>query len=445
MPELGAVARSKQPDILNCVMKHFNKSIHTFAKQVHTLSIEARLSCCFVFTALTIYLYRVGASPTHIGAAYRFLRDYEQQVELGNVLAEPALNGTLVPILKRLFIDAATFSDALINAGSITPYEDWMYELLDIPPVFLTIEAAYETLSNLLKYAIALLLGHIIPNSKPHLYLLSSLESFEAALRDSKLDAYDAYNLPRDLVGFYCKDLMMHHRVARILCKCTPETAEHSFSAYTADFQYVLREVSALIHKEPLDTWRATFGWMPPLFLIATRCRVMKIRREALRLLHGLQRVERGWTSCIAHALARFVVNEEEAPETADPTSTSLTYVRLLSAKFEPDKALVLVTYEKQIDQKRVGVITKEVDLQSPANSLVGASGIRLPHYVLQASGYSGTTMLTPQIACHCSHDANSLSQEGEAVAEGSIEEIVIWAAGTRITSNRKTGGAARQ
>lgn len=445
MPELGAVARSKQPDILTSVMKHFNRSIHTFAKQLHTLRIEARLSCCFVFTALTIYLYRVGASSTHIGAAYRFLGNYEQQVELGNVLAEPALDGTLMPILKRLFIDAATFSDALTNAGPITPYEDWMYEILDVPPVFLTVEAAYEILGNMLKYAIALLLGHIIPNSKPHLYLLSSLESFEAALRDSPLDAYDACNLPRERIGFYCKDLMMHHRVARILCRCTPETTEQSFLAYTTDFQYVLQEISALINMEPPDTWRATLGWMPPLFLIVTRCRVVKLRREALRLLHGLQRVERGWTSCIAHALARFVVSEEEAPEIADPTSTSFTYVRLLSAHFEPDKALVLITYEKQIDQKRVGVITKEVDLQFPANSLVGASGIQLLDCVLRASGYSGTTMITPQIACHCSHDADSLGQEGEAVAEGSIEEIVIWAAGTRITSNRKTRGAVRQ
>jgi len=434
MPEMGTVAQAKQLDILTAVMKHFNKSIHTFAEQMHTLSIEASISCYFLFAALTIYLYRAAASSIHVGAAYRFLQNYEQQVELGNVLAGPTLEDTLIPILKRLFIDAATFSCALNNAGPVTPYEDGMYEILYIPQVFSTVKTAYETLGYLLRYAIALHLGHFSAGSKPHSYLLSSLTNFEAALHDSPLDAYDpsAYKLPPDRVGFYCMDLMMHHRVAQMLGKCTPGTMEHSFSTYTADFQYVLQKMSVLISTEPPYFWRATLCWIPPLFLIATRCRVTKLRREALKLLHGLRRVERGWTSCIAYALATFVVNEEETPEAADPTSPSLTYIRLLSAQFEPHKALVLITYEKQTGQKRLGVSIKKMGLHFPAYPLVAASGVQLPDYILRASGYSGTTMVTPPIACHCSRGTDSLSQAGEAVVKGSIEETVIWGTGRR-------------
>lgn len=155
---------------------------------MHTLSIEARLSCCFVFTALTIYLYRVGASSIHIGAAYRFLRGYERQIQLGNVLADPALKEILVPIVKRLFVDAATLSDALSNAGPITPYEDWKCDLLYVPPTFSTFEAAYEVLSNLLKYAIALSLGHFKAESQAYLFLQSSLKAFRITLEQSRYD-----------------------------------------------------------------------------------------------------------------------------------------------------------------------------------------------------------------------------------------------------------------
>lgn len=145
---------------------------------------------------------------------------------------------------------------------------------------------------------------------------------------------------------------MMHHRVAQILCRFTPETPEHSFWASTPDFQYVLQQMATLIKIKPSDPWRVTLCWTPPLFLIATRCRVTRLRREALRLLHTLERVERGWTSCIAHAIAEFVVNQEEAPHGADQASISFSYVRLLSIQFQPEKASALIIYEKRLIRK---------------------------------------------------------------------------------------------
>jgi len=67
-----------------------------------------------------------------------------------------------------------------------------MYNVLYVPSVFSTFEAAYEVLGNLLKYAIALTLEHLDSGSKPHTHLLSSLERFSTVLQGSSPSRYDA-------------------------------------------------------------------------------------------------------------------------------------------------------------------------------------------------------------------------------------------------------------
>jgi len=432
MPEVGAIAQKSQPDLLSDVMKHFNRSIRTFAQEMHTLSIEARLSCCFMYTALTIYMYRVGASSVHMLAAYRFLKVYERQIEVGSVLASAALNDTLIPTLKRLFIDAATFSDALTNMTGITPYEDWVDDILYIPSAFPTLEAAYEALGNLLKYAVALLLGHFKFGSKPHLQLRKALERYLIILDDSSLDKYGGEEVSAERKRFFRKDLGMHHRAVQILCKCIPGTMEQSLWASTADFQYVLQQVSELMVLDPLGPSKVTLGWTPPLFLVATRCRVSKLRREALALLHDLERVERAWSTCIAHAIAEFVVNLEEAANIEHHNPMSFTYIRLLSIRFDPDEAVATATYEKQIDQRSIGTESSTIILRSPVNTLMGANGANLPDPVLRASGYTGLVLWTPRMECHCFRDPNWLKHRGKMIEEGSIEEVVVGVAGMR-------------
>ncbi|KAK5956753.1 hypothetical protein OHC33_002241 [Knufia fluminis] len=433
VPELGVAARNLQSDLLSDVMKHFNRSIQAFARQMNTLSIEARLSCCFLYTALTIYMYRVPTSSMHMLAAYRFMRDFEKEIEVGRVLANPALTDTLMPILRRLFIDAATFSDVLARMPYDTPYEDWIHDLLHMPQVFATIEDAYEVLGHLMKYAIAISLGHIKFGSKTHKQLQRSIKKYEMVLDDSPLDMYGGEKVPTQQKRFFRKDLKLHHRVAQILCKCTPETMEHSFWAFTADFQWILQQMSALMELEPLGEPKLTLGWTPPLFLVATRCRVSRLRREALRLLHALERVERPWSSCIAHAIAEFVVDLEEMSDIGAQDPTSFTYVRLLSVRFDPDKAEATATYDIQVDQRVVGTESRKFMLRTPANTLMGANGVNLPDPVLRASGYSGTTLWTPHIECHCLRSSDWLEHRGRKIEAGTIEEVVVGTAGMQV------------
>lgn len=77
-PLLGAVARSRGAvDTLEVVMNHFNESLRGFTQDVDRLSTEAKVTCCIIFTALTIFMYRVGGVSSHVSAGLNFLRQHE--------------------------------------------------------------------------------------------------------------------------------------------------------------------------------------------------------------------------------------------------------------------------------------------------------------------------------------------------------------------------------
>ncbi len=72
----------------------------------------------------------------------------------------------------------------------------------------------------------------------------------------------------------------------------------------------------------------ADVGWIPPLYYTALKCRVHRVRLQAIRLLESASHREGIWDSKIAAAVARKVMEIEEdgfyrGMDTADDFSLS--------------------------------------------------------------------------------------------------------------------------
>lgn len=428
-PTLGAVARSRDTfDTLGVVMAHFNESLRGFVQEMDRLSVDAKVSCCIIFTALTIFMYRVGGVSSHVSAASNFLRQHKDASGLVN----PALREVLAPCVHRLVIDACTFSGAMttVQHGDYNPFEEYLYEILRVPAVLESVEDAYEHLGNMLKYAIALSVGNIEHGSRVAVHLQGTLQRFEIVLSKSPINTYNGIQLPLESVEFHRKDILLHHRIARLLSSFRPCMLEDSYWTFTPEFQLILEQMKELIETELEEPWRITLGWVPPLFLVATKCRVHKLRTEALCMIHALCRVERGWTSCVAYNLAKFVI-EHEGPRPSGGIQAAMyvEYVHLLNVKFDHDGQVTNINYLLQRDRMDIGTFSASLSMKALSKTLAGAPAINVPDPVLQAFGYTGTTMFSPRAECHC-HDNDKPVRYTGKVTESGREEVVIWEAG---------------
>lgn len=77
-------------------------------------------------------------------------------------------------------------------------------------------------------------------------------------------------------------------------------------------FQIFLRTIDVTItNTTPLHEIRDP-ELIAPLFMVATRCRTPRIRRDALQTLKNLDRVEGPWHSSIAAQVAAHIILVEE-------------------------------------------------------------------------------------------------------------------------------------
>lgn len=429
-PQLTAAARARGTiDTLHVVLTHFNASLRGFVQNMERLSIEAKLSCCIVFTALTIYMSRVGGVSSHASAAFDILRQYENANGLDNL----ALKQVFAPCVQRLLIDACTFSGGMNNVGlgGYNPFERHMYEILVVPPTIDTVEDAYEILGNSLKYAIFLFTSSPVHHSRIAAHLQTTLQRYQTILAESRLTEFDGETLPSTVVEFHRKDLSLHHRMAQLIASLSLQMLEVSYSTFTPQFRAILGEMKDLIASEPKRSVRITLGWMPPLFLVATKCRAPNVRSQALRMIHDLNRVERGWTSCVAYNLAKFVIDLETKPQSRQDfsTATHFDYVRLMSVRFDREAQTARVRYLLQRDRQQLGMFSANLYMKGLSQTLTGAPAINVADPVLQAFGYSGVVFFSPDIKCHCHLHERPVRHTGR-VAPSSEEKAVVWHAG---------------
>lgn len=162
------------------------------------------------------------------------------------------------------------------------------------------------------------------------------LETYEAARRDLQIQEFE---------GFAYLMLCTYHAMAEIMAgACLRPDDESIYDSYTKKFVFLINQsaknwsirssnsqVRALPgHHMNMSRSIVDIGWIPPLYYVALKCRVHRVRIQAVRLLESTSHREGIWDSKIAACVGRKVVLIEERDfyrnaETADdfPLSSS--------------------------------------------------------------------------------------------------------------------------
>lgn len=171
--------------------------------------------------------------------------------------------------------------------------------------------------------------------------LIKSLADFESALQPI-LDA--AIEPNGNIVNPAALVLSMHHKVTLVVLSAVTYESEMMYDSFLSTFQNIVRTASLLnsgyntsgLPRNPkfsLDT-----GFVPPLFVVATKCRDSVLRREALDLLTTNPTVEGVWDSLIVARVGHWLMDiEEESLHFEKPEIYSADTKLPTSEKNHPD------------------------------------------------------------------------------------------------------------
>lgn len=415
-------------------LKHYNKSIRAFVEKYDEMSLTAKLSCCLLFTAQSIYLDNKGVAEVHTLAARDLIRNYERAASNSLSSRDKVIEQLYKPIFTRLMMDCYTFSDNISTTDAahvlIDQAENNLYNVVTkkCPASIENPSHAYELANTLMNHAIGLFLQASPVSAEMAGNTLNGFRHFSFFLQDKiyklKTEGLE-YSYAQSSVHRACKLLLVHCRVATVMAThAMSNHDETSFDNHIADFKYILSRCSEILISDEnfgRDIWDTTFGILPPLFFVATRCRDRTMRLQALGFLHRSSRVERAWSSCMAYLLAKFVIQEEENsrhPSVSVPSPSPpphfpsyvapATRVRITHVQFMRLSERVLIEHVqgRWKNSTRPLPVTQTLLPYIPCPELRKSSDTAISRKVIQAAGYFGVFFLSPPIRCHCASAA---------------------------------------
>ncbi|KAE8443324.1 hypothetical protein EG329_001967 [Mollisiaceae sp. DMI_Dod_QoI] len=125
--------------------------------------------------------------------------------------------------------------------------------------------------------------------------------------------------------------ISLYQKCTVIILATTQSDSEMLYDSYLAHFQYITRTCACLVASEdslhlPRNK-RFSFdtGIIPPLHVVATKCRDPAVRREAIDILFASPRQEGMWDGVLSARIGRWIVTceEEGLPPAPIPTNQS--------------------------------------------------------------------------------------------------------------------------
>lgn len=144
---------------------------------------------------------------------------------------------------------------------------------------------------------------------------LTQLAAFDKAFRpllETAIDPEGHVSNPRALV------LSLYQKCTRIFLDTVRDDSEMLYDTFLSDFQYITQTCALLVaYEDPLQlprNKRFSFdvGIIPPLHVVATKCRDPVVRREAIDILFASPRQEGMWDGVLSARIGRWITQCEE-------------------------------------------------------------------------------------------------------------------------------------
>ncbi|KAI3342283.1 hypothetical protein F4824DRAFT_445622 [Ustulina deusta] len=298
------------------------------------------LTTCALFTFFENLLGRYAAANAHLHSGLRLLAEIYGPVsdlvgEIANTTPRGYVDDWIIESFSRLHVQAALWGQGLPDLYPRLP----VFPITPIPTFFESTNQAAHHMDRLILNILHLAeqcsssddsAVNITPRIVFHdrrQCLLAELKSWLAAYNATNPEVCEALS-PVD--KFYMKLLRGYFSMASlILNTCIWPACEIMYDVYTADFVSLIEQLVAIWKTHTArPAWRfdpstadmprkmshsvGDKGWIPLLYFVAVKCRVHRIRLQAIRLLSQTEHKEGIWDSRLALIVAKEIIRIEE-------------------------------------------------------------------------------------------------------------------------------------
>ncbi|KAH8799861.1 hypothetical protein F5884DRAFT_742358 [Xylogone sp. PMI_703] len=320
-------------------LQHYNKAIRhlqpPFAIR-DKASARVALMACFVFVCLELLCGHLETGQAHLTNGLRLLRELKIPIIEGNgiLLFEPipgSIDDAIVKAFCRLDLQSKLFTFSYQRPCQVLRIS----EHLTPPPIFRSVNQAWIQiekifgsifhLTDLARYQQA----SYPPTVEQSCSLMSNLTKIQVELYrysntlEASRNSIDYHDSSGRVYGL----LSIYYNMAAIMadtCLCLDD--ESVFDSHTQRFVSILNKAIGLWKTGQPDyparplPWPGIhmsrsivdIGWISPLYYTALKCRVHRVRLQAIRLIETTSYREGMWDSKIASCVARRVMEIEE-------------------------------------------------------------------------------------------------------------------------------------
>ncbi|KAI0451153.1 hypothetical protein F5B21DRAFT_389240 [Xylaria acuta] len=303
-------------------------------------SVHVALITCILFTFFENLLGRYATANAHLHSGLRLLSETYVSVRDSVGASVPAkprgyIDDWIIESFARLHVQAALLGQGLPGLYPVLP----VYPTTPIPRAFASTNQAAHYMDRLLLDALHL--AHqcsLLDESATDPALPAGFNDGQQRLRTELrlwLATYDATNPDvregfSDIDKFYFKLLRGYHTIATLITNtCTWPACETMYDRYTADFISLIERLIMIWkahvarpvwHHAPWVTEMprrishsvGDKGWIPLLYFVAVKCRVHRIRLQAIKLLSQTMHKEGIWDSRLVLIITREILRIEE-------------------------------------------------------------------------------------------------------------------------------------
>lgn len=335
LPDCAAQETLEQDEFTT---RQYNKAINHLLPLLHCTdkhSVRVALTACMVFACIEFLQRRYEIGHAHLQAGRKVLFQAGARANTsgdGIVLrAQPSdsVEDGLFEAFSRLDLQAA-----LLNGMELQILTQNDRECHALPPKFQSVDQARRSLDTLLRRSYQLRRGD--SNHKRNsgtFYHQFTMERRQIQIDlSSWLHAYESSHVAlergmpvRDAIGY--RLLHIYYTMAYILTETSsnpPNESEvdhftdHFISIinYTTDVlatsEPITRQDMKSKQCSPKFSFTMDMGIVPPLYFVATNCRVPNVRRQAIELLATASYQEGVWEGTLAAMVATEIMNVEE-------------------------------------------------------------------------------------------------------------------------------------
>ena len=312
----------------NKAISHLQRNIHSDRRP----SKDTLLMSCAVFICFEILQDDYGSALNHMQGGLRIYREWQAtSLNPSNTgttstpQSAESVDGEIVQLFSRVNVQTLMFPDThqlpLDFLG-----QDAHFTSGPVPSAFADLKSARDCLDSCMSYrfqaAVASYVNELADDNCTE--SSASDESVYQDLLEQWSAAFDAYI---DNAGPIFKTdelqrvslLKIQYKCADILLHAGLPPQEEAFDEFEDTFESIIplsRDVMEKFGSGESPERKGDFafdtGLVPPLYFVATRCRVPWIRREALSLLSSKPRQEGVWNSGMLSKIAEHIILVEE-------------------------------------------------------------------------------------------------------------------------------------